>query len=67
MAVWHTGSLLWRNMLTGRSPDQLTLKLNNFMSKLIASCNADDAKMIFESLLSEEVNCIIVFLSMHKP
>jgi len=62
VAVWYTGSLLLRNMLnSGRSPDQLTLnKLNDFMSKLIASCNADDAKVIFESLLSEEVNCINV-------
>ena len=59
VAVWHTGSLLWRSMLSsGTSPDQLTLnKLSDFMSKLVASCSADDAKVIFESLLSDEVSC----------
>ncbi|XP_065909169.1 unhealthy ribosome biogenesis protein 2 homolog isoform X2 [Dysidea avara] len=64
VAVWHTGSLLWRSMLSsGTSPDQLTLnKLSDFMSKLVASCSADDAKVIFESLLSDETSSQLLFI-----
>jgi len=57
VAVWHTGSLLWRILInSGRSPDQLILDtLSDFMGQLIANCDADNAKVIFDSLLSEEV------------
>lgn len=67
VVVWHTASLLWEKMLnTGSSHDQPAMgKLNDFMSKLVTSCSADDAKMIFESLLTEEVFVFVrIFLAL---
>jgi len=59
MVIWQTGSQLWQILL-----DNTTLstagglvyrKLNDLMNKIIANCSAEDVKVIFESLLSEEV------------
>lgn len=58
MAVWQTGSRLWQILLNNTllSTDGLPYnKLHNMMSKVVASCNTDDAKILFEALLSEEV------------
>lgn len=58
MAVWQTGSQLWEILLgnTSLSPDALPYsKLNTMMSKLVSGCSTEDAKIMFESLLSEKV------------
>ena len=58
MAVWQTGSQLWQVLLDDISISAGGLpynKLNSMMSKLVASCSTEDAKIIFESLLSEDV------------
>ena len=58
MAVWQTGSQLWRILLSDPSLSADGLphsKLNSMMSKLVTSCSTEDVKIMFESLLSEEV------------
>ena len=58
MAVWQTGLQLWEILLgnTSLSPDALPYsKLNTMMSKLVSGCSTEDAKIMFESLLSKEV------------
>lgn len=58
MAVWETGSQLWQVLLDDTLISASGLpynKLNSMMSKLVESCSTEDAKIIFESLLSEDV------------
>lgn len=58
MAVWETGSQLWQVLLDDTLISASGLpynKLNSMMSKLVGSCSTEDAKIIFESLLSEDV------------
>lgn len=58
MAVWRTGSQLWQNLLNSPMLSASAVaysKLNDAMSKLVASCSTEDAKVMFESLLSAEV------------
>lgn len=66
MAIWQTGSQLWQILLNNTVLSASGLpysKLNNVMSKIIASCSAEDAKMIFESLLTQEVGIITLKLT----
>lgn len=65
MAVWQTGSQLWQIILNNAllSADGVPYnKLNNMMSKLVASCGTEDAKIMFESLLCEEVGTVTLLL-----
>ena len=65
MVVWQTGSQLWQILLDDTSLSVGGLpynKLNNMMSKLVASCSTEDAKIMFESLLSEEVGTVTIHL-----
>ena len=66
MDIWQTGSRLWQILLDDASLSAGGLpynKLNNMMSKLVTSCSIEDAKIMFESLLPEEVSIVTV----HSP
>ena len=63
MTLWQTGSQLWQILLSHNSADELTYnKLSNMMSRLVVSCNTEDAKIMFESLLSGEVGTVPPYL-----
>ena len=59
MTVWQTGSQLWEILLSHNSASGLPYdKLSNMMSRVVVKCSAEDAKILFESLLSEEVGIV---------
>ena len=63
MTVWQTGSQLWQILLSHNSADELSYnKLSNTMTRLVVSCDTEDAKIMFESLLSGEVGIVPLYL-----